>query len=91
MRIRAGVALLLGMACVVGSTQAMNHPGVLVSRQQLDYVKQQVKAKKEPIFGQYQKAVASQYAAMDYKVLGPPETGIINCGAYSRPDHGCHR
>jgi hypothetical protein len=68
----------------------MKHPGVLVSRQQLDFVKQQVKAKKEPIYSQYQKAVASQYAALDYKLLGPPETGIIDCGAYSRPDHGCH-
>jgi hypothetical protein len=90
MQIRAGVALLMGIVCVVGGAQAMKHPGVLVSGQQLDYVKQQVKARKEPIYSQYQKAVANQYAAMDYKVLGPPETGIIDCGAYSRPDHGCH-
>jgi hypothetical protein len=68
----------------------MKHPGVLVSRQQLDFVRAQVRAKKEPIYGQYLKAVASPYAALDYKLLGPPATGIIDCGAYSHPDNGCH-
>ena len=90
MRARVGVTLLLGLACVAAHAQAMKHPGVLVSRQQLDFVRAQVKAKKGPIYSQYQKAVASQFAALDYKLLGPPETGVIDCGAYSRPDHGCH-
>jgi hypothetical protein len=82
--------LLLASASLVGSAQSMKHPGVLVSRQQLDFVKRQVKAKSDPIYSQFQKAVASPYAAADYKLLGPPDTGIIDCGAYSRPDHGCH-
>ena len=43
----------------------MQHPGVLDSRQQLDFVKQQVAQKSEPFYSQYQKAVASQYAALD--------------------------
>ena len=91
MRIRVEVVVLtFGFVCSLGSAQAMKHPGVLISRQQLDFVKRQVKAKKEPIYSQYQKAVASQYAVLDYKLLGPPETGIIDCGAYSKPDHGCH-
>jgi hypothetical protein len=67
----------------------MKHPGVLVSREQLDFVRRQVRAKKEPVYGEFQKAVASPYAAVDWKIQGPPETGIIDCGAYSRPNHGC--
>jgi len=90
MRIGLGIALVLGIVCGVASAQPMQHPGVLVSRQQLDFVKQQVKAKNEPLYSEFQKAVASQYAALDYKVLGPPATGVIECGAYSQPDHGCH-
>ena len=34
--------------------------------------------------------MASPLAAFDYKLLGPPATGIIDCGPYSHPDHGCH-
>jgi len=90
MRIRLSVVVVLAALCSVATAQPMKHPGVLLSRQQLDFVKRQVKAKKEPIYGEFEKAVASQYAVFDYKVLGPPETGIIDCGAYSRPDHGCH-
>jgi len=90
MRIRLSAAVLLGTMCGIAAAQSMQHPGVLVSRQQLDFVKRQVKAKKDPIYSEFQKAVASPYAAFDYKILGPPDTGIIDCGAYSRPDHGCH-
>lgn len=90
MRILVCIGVLLAGLSVFGDAQAMKHPGVLVSKQQLDFVKAQVKAKKEPIYSQYEKAVASEYAALDYKIQGPPETGIIDCGAYSRPDNGCH-
>jgi hypothetical protein len=90
MRSRLSVLLLLGIACGVGPAQAMRHPGVLVSGRQLDSVKQQVKQKKEPIYSEYKKALASQYAALDYQLQGPPATGIIECGSYSKPDHGCH-
>jgi len=90
MRRHLCVAILLGAACGTAVAQPMKHPGVLVSRQQLDFVKRQVKGKKEPIYSEFQKAVASQYAALDFKMQGPPETGIIECGPYSRPDHGCH-
>ena len=48
----------------------MQHPGVLVSGGQLNFVKREVKAKRDPIYSEYQKAVASQYAALDYKLQG---------------------
>ncbi|HUA93721.1 MAG TPA: alginate lyase family protein [Terracidiphilus sp.] len=89
-RLRLGLLVLLCAACGAVTAQPMKHPGVLVSRQQLDFIRKQVREKKDPIYGQYLKAVASPYAAFDYKILGPPETGIIDCGPYSRPDHGCH-
>src|ERR1700733_14295159 len=70
--------------------QAFQHPGVLVSGAQLDFVKAQVKAKAEPFYSEYQKAVASEYGALDYQLKGPPPTGIVDCGPVSHPDHGCH-
>ena len=90
MRLRVIVLIVMGAVCDAGAAQPMKHPGVLVSRQQLNFIRQQVKAQQEPIYGEFQKAVASPYAALDYKLLGPPATGIIDCGPYSRPDHGCH-
>ena len=66
------------------------HPGVYVSGTQLDFVKAQVKAKAEPFYGEYLKAKASEYGALDYEVEGPPATGVIECGSYGHPDVGCH-
>ncbi len=90
MRMWLSVLIVLGALCCVAHAQRMRHPGVLVSKQQLNFIKRQVQEKKEPIYGEFVKAVASPLAAFDYKLLGPPATGIIDCGPYSRPDHGCH-
>jgi hypothetical protein len=87
------IGLAMGMMSVcsgMGLAQAFQHPGVLVSRAQLEFVKAQVKAKAEPFYSEYEKAVASEYGALDYKLEGPPATGVIECGSYSRPDNGCH-
>jgi hypothetical protein len=72
------------------SAQAFEHPGVLVSRAQLDFVKAQVQAKAEPIYTQFLHAQASELADLHYKVNGPPPDGVIACGPYSHPDLGCH-
>jgi len=90
MRVRLGILIVLAAWCGVAQAEAMKHPGVLVSGKQLNFIKKQVQERKEPIYGEFQKAVASQYAALDYTMKGPPATGIIECGSYSRPDHGCH-
>jgi hypothetical protein len=81
------VVVLVASSC---GAQAFQHPGVLVSGAQLEFVKAQIGAKAEPFYGEYQKAVVSEYGALDYKLLGPPATGVIECGSYSRPDNGCH-
>lgn len=83
----AMAALFLSGSCFA---QMFQHPGVLVSGPQLDFVKAQVQAKAEPFYSEYQKAVASEYGALDYQLKGPPSTGIIDCGPVSHPDHGCH-
>jgi len=48
-----------------------------------------VQQKAEPIYTAFTKAVKSSYAAANYKIQGPPAGGVIDCGAYSNPDHGC--
>jgi len=75
----------------LGATgQGMQHPGVLISGSQLAFVREQVKAKQEPFYSEYQKAVASDYANLDYQLKGPPVDGDIDCGPTSHPDTGCH-
>jgi hypothetical protein len=82
--------LAASLSCGICLAQAMQHPGVLVSGDQLAFIRQQVHAEAEPFASQYHKAVASQYADLNYQLKGPPPTGIIECGPVSKPDHGCH-
>jgi hypothetical protein len=69
--------------------QQFQHPGVLLSRAQLDFVKAQVAAKAEPFYTEFQRAQASEYGNLHYKVIGPPSNGIIECGSHSKPNFGC--
>ncbi len=66
------------------------HPGVLVDRAQLDFVKAQVEAKAEPFYRLFLEAEQSPYGDLHYKILGPPKDGVIACGSHSHPDLGCH-
>jgi Alginate lyase len=70
--------------------QPFQHPGVLVSRAQLDFVKAQVAAKAAPFYTQFLRARQSPFGDLDYQLKGPPSDGDIACGSYSRPDLGCH-
>src|SRR5579872_79411 len=69
--------------------QTFQHPGVLVSKAQLDFIKSQVNNKVDPIYSAYKKAVASPYGSLTYSVQGPPSGGDIDCGSKSNPDNGC--
>jgi len=84
------VVLVLGLLARGAHTQTMQHPGVLVSGAQLEFVKAQVKAKGEPFYSEYKKATDSTFGSLNYQVKGPPKTGIIECGSHSNPDNGCH-
>ena len=85
-----GLVLVGGAGVAAGQARKMQHPGILVDRDQLAYIRAEVKAKQEPFYGEYQKAVASEYGALDYALQGPPADGVIDCGPYSHPDNGCH-
>jgi hypothetical protein len=82
--------VILLFCAILSNAQSFQHPGVLVSKAQLDYVKAQVKAKAEPFYTEFQRAQASEYADLNYKVKGPPADGNIACGSHSHPDFGCH-
>jgi Alginate lyase len=71
------------------SAQPFQHPGVLLDRAQLDFLKSQVAAKTEPYYQEFLWAKASEFGALDYHIQGPSATGIIDCGSYSRPNNGC--
>lgn len=73
----------------LNSIGAFVHPGVLVNRQQLDFMKSQVLAGVEPFASTYEKAKASKYGSLSYTPLGPPKGGTITCGSYSKPNIGC--
>jgi hypothetical protein len=74
---------------LTAQTQPFNHPGVLVSQAQLDYIKIMVAAHNEPFYSAYLKALNSNIGSLNYQIQGPPATGIIECGPTSNPNIGC--
>ena len=88
------VASVLASLLVVGSVSqqagaapaAFVHPGVLVSRAQLDYVRSQVNSGAQPQTSAYQ-------AMMRDGLLSQSRTAhprsVVECGPYSQPNNGC--
>ena len=68
------------------SSAGFYHPGVLVNRAQLDLIKQNVAAGKEPWTSAYQAAKASPLGALD---TAPAPRETVECGPFSKPDLGC--
>jgi hypothetical protein len=62
------------------------HPGVLVSRPQLDFVKAKVAAGAQPWTAAYNQMVASRYASLSRT---PAPRATVECGSYSNPNNGC--
>jgi len=73
-------------AGTVKSAAGFYHPGVLVNRAQLDFVKAKVAAGAEPWKSAYEAATKDPDASLTY-VAKPWKT--CECGPYSRPDLGC--
>jgi hypothetical protein len=65
---------------------AFTHPGVLISRAQLDWVKSQVTAKAQPQLNAYNQMLASSYASLSRT---PKPRSNVECGPYSNPNNGC--
>ncbi|MFD9334038.1 alginate lyase family protein [Streptomyces sp. NPDC060028] len=62
------------------------HPGVLNSRAQLDFVRTQVQAGRQPWKGAFDAMAASKYASLSRT---PKPRAVVECGSYSNPDIGC--
>lgn len=70
----------------VAAPAAFTHPGVLVSRPQLDFVREKVQAGAQPWKGAYDQMMASKYASLT-RTAKP--RAVVECGSYSNPNYGC--
>src|SRR5687768_7126876 len=62
------------------------HPGVVVSRPQLDFVRTKVLAGAQPWKLAYDRMMASKYADLNRT---PRPRAVVECGPYTNPNHGC--
>ena len=70
----------------IKSSAGFYHPGVLVNRVQLDFIKGKVAAGIEPWKSAFEAAKSNELGSLNY-VAHPWKT--CECGPFSRPDHGC--
>jgi hypothetical protein len=62
------------------------HPGVLVSRSQLDFVKTKVNSGAQPWKAAWDQMMGSSYASLSRT---PKPRAVVECGSYSNPNYGC--
>ncbi len=62
------------------------HPGVGVSRAQLDFIRAKVQAGAQPWTNAYNQAKNSNYASLSRT---PTPRAVVECGPYSQPNYGC--
>ncbi|WP_189132676.1 alginate lyase family protein [Wenjunlia tyrosinilytica] len=65
---------------------AFKHPGVLVGKGQLDFVRTKVQAGSQPWKSAYDAMRTSRYASLSWK---PRPRADVECGSGSNPNHGC--
>ncbi|MFD4671363.1 alginate lyase family protein [Lentzea sp. NPDC058450] len=85
------IALLASLLVpVTGSAQAAPatfvHPGVVVSRPQLDFMRAKVQAGAQPWKLAYDRMMASKYADLNRT---PKPRAVVECGPVSNPNNGC--
>lgn len=68
------------------SSAGFHHPGILVNRAQLEFIKSKVAAGLEPWKSAFEAARASEYGSLTYT---PHAWKTCECGPFSRPDLGC--
>ena len=66
--------------------KAFHHPGVLVNRAQLEFIRAKVAAGAEPWHTAFATAKASEWGALDYT---PKPWQTCECGPRSNPNRGC--
>ncbi|MER7662688.1 MULTISPECIES: alginate lyase family protein [unclassified Streptomyces] len=73
-------------AVTAAAPATFTHPGVLVSRPQLDFVKAKVQANAQPWKGAWDQMMGSKYASLS-RTAKP--RAVVECGSYSNPNYGC--
>ncbi|MEU9331851.1 alginate lyase family protein [Streptomyces sp. NPDC048290] len=84
----AAAALLAGPGAprAEAAPAAFTHPGVTVSKSQLDFAREKVLAGAQPWKGAYDQMMASKYASQSRV---PKPRAVVECGSYSNPNNGC--
>ncbi|MGW3346373.1 FG-GAP-like repeat-containing protein [Nonomuraea rubra] len=85
-RTAAAVVLAAAFLAIPQPAQAavFKHPGVLVSRAQLDFVRANLD--QEPWRAAWRKLQRHSFASLSYT---PAPRSVVNCGPGSNPDNGC--
>ncbi|MER7482147.1 alginate lyase family protein [Streptomyces sp. NPDC126510] len=84
----ASAALVAGVLAwpADAAPAAFAHPGVTVSKSQLDFTRSKVNAGAQPWKGAFDQMMASKYAGLNRT---PKPRAVVECGSYSNPDLGC--
>ncbi|MEU2295899.1 alginate lyase family protein [Streptomyces antibioticus] len=86
----AVTALLAGVLALPAGAEAapatFAHPGVTVSKSQLDFTRSRVNAGAQPWKGAFDQMLASKYADLNRT---PKPRAVVECGSYSNPNNGC--
>jgi hypothetical protein len=69
-----------------GALTGFVHPGILVNKGQLDFLKQQIAAGAAPWMTAFTKTASSRFGAKTYT---PAPVAVVECGPYSNPNIGC--
>jgi len=82
----AGVLAWPGAHYADAAPATFVHPGVTVSKGQLDFARTKVNAGAQPWKGAFDQMMASKYASLT-RTAKP--RAIVECGSYSNPNYGC--
>jgi hypothetical protein len=87
----AAAALVAGVlarpaGAAASAPRTFVHPGVTVSKGQLDFTRSKVDAGAQPWKGAFDRMMASKYADLNRT---PKPRAVVECGSYSNPNHGC--
>src|SRR2546423_836873 len=73
-------------AAAAQSSAGFYHPGVLVNRAQLEFIRSKIAAGAEPWKSALQAAKSSELGSLSYT---PKPRETVECGPFSKPDLGC--
>ncbi|MEU6995475.1 alginate lyase family protein [Streptomyces sp. NPDC046465] len=82
----AGFVAWPGAEPVEAAPSSFVHPGVTVSRGQLDFTREKVTAGAQPWKSAYDQMMGSKYASLSRT---PKPRAVVECGSYSDPNYGC--